>query len=403
VRRCGLVRLLALAAALGPLCTTPFRAEEVERRRGFSVEITNPVDQDVVVGRTKIAAKVRIENANDIDRVEFLLADKVIFVDREAPYECVHDFGEVAKSWVIRAVAYHKEGISVSATIVTRKLDVAYFEQVNRVILWATVRDKSDRLVEGLTREDFRLFEDGKEQPIQEFSGEDKPITLALLIDTSGSMQEQMKEVQKAANGFVDTLKSEDKALVIAFDDKVFLLQDLTADREALKDAITSTEAIGSTAVYDELHAAFRKLRRIEGRKAIVLLSDGEDTSSQAGFDRVLEEAKAQNVLIYGIGLGVGFFDTNRRNVLKEFSEVTGGRPFFVKESKDLANTYQQIADELRRQYYLTYSTPNTTWDGRWIRIQVDARKSDLVVRARKGFFAVRAASSGEAPPPSTK
>jgi Ca-activated chloride channel family protein len=322
----------------------------------------------------------------------------VVFVDREPPYECFHDFGETPRSFVIRAVAYHKEGITVSDAVVTRKIEVAYFEQVNRVILWASVTDRKDQFVSGLGRDDFRVIEDGNEQTVQEFTAEDRPIALAILLDTSGSMKERMKQVHAAAGAFVDTLRPEDRALVIAFDDKVFLLQDLTADRDGLKDAITSTEAIGATAIYDALHAAFRKLRGIPGRKAIILLSDGDDTSSQAGYARVLEEAKAQNVLIYGIGLGIGLLDRGRKNVLKEFSDVTGGRAYFVKEAKDLAGVYQQIADELRHEYYLTYSTSNTTWDGRWIKVEVEARNSDYSVRARRGFFAVRAAAAGPTP-----
>jgi Ca-activated chloride channel family protein len=212
-------------------------------------------------------------------------------------------------------------------------------------------------------------------------------------------VKEQMKQVHEAAGAFVDTLRPEDRALVIAFDDKVFLLQDLTADRTALKEAITSTEALGATAIYDAIHAAFRKLRGIPGRKAMILLSDGDDTSSQFGYARVLEEAKAQNVLVYGIGLGVGMLDLGRKSILREFSDVTGGRAYFVNEAKDLAGVYQQIAEELRRQYYLTYSTSNSVWDGRWIKVEVAAKNAEYSVRARRGFFAVRAAAVGASSP----
>lgn len=397
------MRRNAVSASLGVLLAAallapPPAAQDAERRRGFSVEITNPADKEIVLGKTRIAAKVKIDRPESVDRVEFLVGDKLIFVDREPPYECVHDFGETSRSWVIRAVAYHREGIAVSDAVVTRKLEVAYFEHVNRVILWATVVDRKDHFVADLGRDDFRVIEDGALRPLQDFSAEDRPIALAILMDTSGSMKEQMKEVHAAAGAFVDALRPEDRALVIAFDDKVFLLQDLTADHAALKESITSTEAIGATSIYDALHAAFRKLVGIEGRKAIVLLSDGDDTSSLTGYARVLEEAKAQNVLIYGIGLGVGFLDLGRKNILKEFSDVTGGHAYFVKEAKELGEVYAQIAEELRRQYYLTYSTSNTAWDGRWIKVEVEAKDPDHTVRARRGFFAVRAAAAGTAP-----
>ena len=390
-------RLAGALLVLGAIAAAPGTsvAQDAERRKGFAVTIESPANGDVVFGKTKIAAKVKAPNAADVDRVEFLVGDKVVFVDRDAPYETVFDFGETPKSWIVRAVAHHKEGIRVSDAVVTRKIEVAYFEEVNRVILWASVIDDNDQFVRGLAREDFRLLEDGKEQTIQEFSAEDRPITMAILLDTSGSMKDRMKEVHAAAGAFVGTLRPEDRALVIAFDDKVYLLQDLTSDQAALKESVESTEAIGATAIYDALHAAFRKLKGIPGRKAIVLLSDGDDTSSQAGYQRILEEAKAQNVLIYGIGLGVGLLDKGRKNVLREFSDVTGGRAFFVGEAKELGGVYQRIADELRKQYFLAYSTSNKTWDGRWIPVKLEPQRKGLTIRARRGFFAVRAAAGG--------
>jgi Ca-activated chloride channel family protein len=216
---------------------------------------------------------------------------------------------------------------------------------------------------------------------------------MAIVLDSSGSMRDAMKEVHQAAASFVETLRPEDKAVVIDFDDKVFLLQDVTADQAALKEAVNSTEALGSTALYDALHAAFRKLRGIEGRKAIVLLSDGDDTSSQFAYNRILEEAKAQNVLLYGIGLG-----EVRKSVLKEFSETTGGRAFFVSKASQLEEVYRKIAEELRRQYYLSYSTTNTKWDGRFIKLEVKSDNPDWKVRARRGYFAVRGGITGAAP-----
>jgi len=365
--------------------TAPATAQDAEKRRGFSIHIITPTADEFVLGRTKIQAEVKAEVPADVDRVEFLVRDKVIFVDREPPYECVHEFGEESKAWVIRAVLYHHEGFSVSDVVVTRKITIEAYEEVNRVILWVTVTDKSDGLVSDLTKESFSVFEDGAPQTIRDFLLEDRPITMAIVLDSSGSMRDAMPEVHQAAAGFVETLRPQDKALVIDFDDRVFLIQELTSDQALLKEAVKSTEALGSTALYDGLHAAFRKLRGIEGRKAIVLLSDGDDTSSQLAYNRILEEAKAQSVLIYGIGLG-----EVRKSVLKELAEMTGGRSFFVAKANQLADVYRKIADELRRQYYLSYSTTNTKWDGRFIKLEVKSKNPDWSVRARRGYFAVR-------------
>ena len=368
-------------------------AQDAEKRRGFSIQIVAPAADDFVVGRTTIRAEVKAEVASDVDRVEFLVKDKVIFVDREAPYECVHDFGDESKAWVIRAVLYHREGFSVSDVIVTRKITIESFEEVNRVILWVTVTDRSDKLVGDLTKESFTVFEEGVPQTIRDFLLEDRPITMAIVLDSSGSMRDAMPEVHQAAAGFVETLRPQDRALVIDFDDKVFLLQELTSDHALLKEAVTSTEALGSTALYDALHAAFRKLRGIEGRKAIVLLSDGDDSSSQFAYARILEEAKAQSILLYAIGLG-----DVRKSVLKEFSETTGGRAFFVGKASELAEVYRKIAEELRRQYYLSSATTNTKWDGRFIKLEVKSKNPDWSVRSRRGYFAVRAGTAPAGP-----
>lgn len=379
------VAVTLLLAGVG--ASLPALAQDAQKRRGFSIEITSPPGSDFVLGRTKIEATVKTEQPDQLDRVEFLVGDKVVFVDREPPWECVYDFGEEIKSWVIRAVAYRKDGIAVSDAVVTRKVVVSHFEEVNRVILWMTVLD-GDTLVTDLKKEDFRVLEDGSSQEILEFYREDRPITLALLIDTSGSMRDSMTEVHLAASGFVDALAEKDRALVIDFDDRVFLTQDLTADKDALKEAVSSTEALGGTAIYDALHAAFRKLRGLEGRKAIVLLTDGDDTASQFGYDRLLQETKAEGVILYAVGLG-----DVRKSVLREFSEVTGGRPYFVNRATDLAGVYKKIAEELRAQFYISYSTRNAKWDGRWIKLKVETSNKDWDVRARKGYYAVKGAA----------
>ena len=381
-------RILFLVLTLATIAA-PAVAQDVEKRRGFSIHIVAPVADDFVLGRTAIRAEVQAETPSDIDRVEFLVKDKVVFVDREPPFECMHDFGEESKAWVIRAVLYHREGFSVSDVVVTRKLTIGAFEEVNRVILWVTVTDRSDKLVGEVTKDSFTVFEDGAPQTIRDFLLEDRPITMAILLDSSGSMRDAMPEVHQAAASFVESLRPQDRALVIDFDDKVFLLQDLTSDQPQLKEAVSSTEALGSTALYDALHAAFRKLRGIEGRKAIVLLSDGDDTSSQFAYKRILEEAKAQSVLLYAIGLG-----DVKKSVLKEFSDMTGGRAFFVAKASQLAEVYRKIAEELRRQYYLSYSTTNKVWDGRFIKLEVKSSNPDWSVRARRGYFAVKGAEA---------
>jgi VWFA-related protein len=173
--------------------------------------------------------------------------------------------------------------------------------------------------------------------------------------------------------------------MVIDFDEKVFLLQSLTDDKEELKRAIHSTYADGGTAIYDALHAAFRILNPQDGRKAIVLLTDGDDTNSQFSFQRILELARTSNVVIYTIGLGSGL----RRGPLKDLARETGGRAFFPGDVKKLEEVYDLVAMELRSQYYLTYSSGNKEMDGSFRKITLKALRDGVEIRTRRGYYAV--------------
>lgn len=360
-------------------------AQDIQERKGFSITIKQPESGSFLFGKIKIRAEVQINDESYLDRVEFYVGNKLIFVDRELPFQTFYNFGNISRSWVIRAIAYHKEEVTVSDFVISKKLDVHYTEFVNRVILTATVVDKKGRRIRSLSSGDFNIYEEGKPQKVIDFYQEKRPIRMALMIDTSGSMREDLEEVHKAAVSFVKTLSELDQAFVIDFDEKVFLIQDFTSDKNLLEEAINSTTPIGGTALYDALHAAFRKLNKIEGRKAIILLSDGEDTESFVPYKEILQEARASEVTIYSIGLGAA-----SRSVLKELAEETGGAAFFPSSASILGAVYEEIADELRTQYYLTYASQNENWDGRWIKIKVETKNKDYKVRTKKGFFAVK-------------
>jgi len=377
VRR--LIALLLACAALALLPTPSPRAAETSKRKGFEISLISPRDGDFRFGRSEIAAEVKISDPSLVEKVDFYVDDKLIFIDKEPP------------SFVVKATAHHKEGVTVTATSITRRVVLNFQVQVNRVVLNATAQGDDHRFITDLKKEDFDLQEDGAPQQIIDFYVEQRPVVLCLLLDSSGSMQGRMDSVHLAAGKFVETLKPEDQALVIDFDEKVFLLQDFTNDVPLLKTAIDSTYAEGGTALYDALYAAFRKLRNHEGRKAIIILSDGEDTNSKFSYQRVLESAKTNDIIIYSIGLGTSFLDVGIRGILKDLAEETGGRPFFPGKVEELEGVYRQIADELRSQYYLTYSPSNENWDARWrkIRLAVPGHKG-LEVRTRRGYYAVR-------------
>lgn len=389
-----LLALAAIAAGSALLASLPARAQDSTRRRGFSVKITQPANQDFVIGKAKITATVKIDKPEAVEKVEFYVGDKLIFIDDEAPYECFYDFGQESKNLVIKAVAYHREGVTVSDFIVTRKIDLSFNVKVNRVVLNASVFDRDGNFVNGLSRGDFTVTEDGAKREIVDFAPETRPILMGILIDVSGSMVDNLPVAQKAACGFVDTLRDTDRAMLVEFSEKVYMLSDLSNDREHLKKILGTTKALGGTALYDALHTSLRRLGRIDARKAIVILSDGDDSQSSLTYKKLLEEVKTTDTIIYTIALGGSFGDAQARGKLKELAEQTGGRYFSASKATQLEGVYGKIADELRNQYYLTYASENETFDGRWVPIKIETRNKDLEVRARKGYFAVARSSS---------
>src|SRR5262249_36173817 len=228
-----------------------------------------------------------------------------------------------------------------------------------------TVSDGTSHYVTDLQSEDFNVFEDGVKQDVSFFNRTNLPVALALLLDTSASMETKLQTAQEAAIGFVRRLRQQDLAEVIDFDSRVTILQNFTASQAELEAAIHKTSAGGSTSLYNAVYIALKDLKKVIAknvdeirRQGIVLLSAGEDTSSLLPFEEVLDLAKRSETAIYSIGLRAsegpatgtrGFKEAEF--VLRQLSQETGGRAFFPNQVSDLANVYGQISDELSSQY----------------------------------------------------
>jgi Ca-activated chloride channel homolog len=395
--RHGAAKALALGAAiLGALLALSGVRSAAASPAGdsspspFRVKITEPVDGDFVFGKSKIVAEVKSKDTVKGIRVEFSVGGKLIFIDREPPFECFHEFGEQPRSWVIEAKAIAPDGLTVTDTIVTRKLDIHYREEVDRVVLAVSATTDENAFAEGLTKADFSVTESEVPQQILEFGVETRPITIGVIIDTSGSMKEEIGHVQVAAKDFVKTIRPEDRAFVVDLDENVFLLQDLTNDHALLQKAIEGTDAEGGTALYDALWASYWKMKSIQGRRALIPLTDGEDTNSRFSFQKVVELTRTNDVILYPIGLSAGLTDFQVRGSLKQLADDTGGRVFFPKSDADVARAYGQIAADLRSQYFLTYSPSNTNFDGKWRPIKVECHKPGVNIKTRRGYYAVK-------------
>ena len=270
---------------------------------------------------------------------------------------------------------------------------------VTRVNVLFTASDRKGRFITNLVKDDFQVFEGKKQQNILEFTAEsDLPLRLAVLIDTSNSIRERFKFEQAAAIEFLNSLlrPQADKAVVVSFDTTAELVADLTSDLEKLAKLVRELRAGGGTSLYDAIFFACRdKLMqdqpRHKFRRAMVILSDGEDNQSRYTRDQALELAQKADVVVYTISTNVSRLATDGDKVLKYLAAETGGLAFFPFKVQDLAQSFENIANELRHQYNLLYRPEPLKTDGLYhpIDIRVKGRK-DVLVRARKGYYAPR-------------
>jgi Ca-activated chloride channel family protein len=268
---------------------------------------------------------------------------------------------------------------------------------VTRVQLLFTVSDKRGRFITNLAKEDFEVFEAKKPQPIVEFTAEtDLPLRLAILVDTSNSIRDRFKFQQEAATNFVQAVvrANEDKAVIVSFDTAAELVADLTDDVKKLTTAIRGLRPGGGTAMYDAIFFACRdKLMqdqpKYKFRRAMVILSDGEDNQSRWTRDQALEMAHKADVVVYSISTNRSGTETDGDKVLKYFADQTGGQAFFPFKAQDLAQSFENIANELRHQYNVLYRPEPLKTDGLYHPVDVKVRgRRDLVVRARHGYYA---------------
>jgi Ca-activated chloride channel family protein len=275
--------------------------------------------------------------------------------------------------------------------------------EVTRVNMLFTVTDKKGRFITDLTRGDFTVFENKKPQTILEFTSEtDLPLRLAILIDTSNSIRDRFRFQQEASTNFVNSvMRAQDKAVVVSFDTSAELAADITSDTRALENAIRSLRPGGGTALYDAIYFACKeKLMKDQPmykfRRAMVVLSDGDDNESRYSREQALEMAQRSDTVIYTISTNISHIETDGDKVMRYFADQTGGVSFFPFQAKDLNQSFENIANELRHQYNLFYRPEPLKNDGLYHRVQIKVKKrGDVFVRARKGYYARRGENAG--------
>ena len=288
-----------------------------------------------------------------------------------------------------------------AAPLVMTAQQPSFRSAIDVVSMSVTVTDSTNRYVTDLTEKEFEIFEDGVKQELTLFNRTNLPVALSLLIDTSSSMEDRMATAQDAAIGFIRKLRPTDIGEVIGFDSRAEVLQKFTSNTAELEQAIRKTVAGGSTSLNNALYISLKGLKKIPvqqeeeiRRQAIVLLSDGEDTSSLVSFDDVLDLARRSETAIYAIGLmedGSGTQSKGFREAtyaLRQLTTDTGGRAFFPSDIKALSSVYGQIYDELSSQYTIGYTSKNPRRDGAWRRLVVRVARPNVQARTKQGYFA---------------
>jgi Ca-activated chloride channel family protein len=270
---------------------------------------------------------------------------------------------------------------------------------VELVSLNVTVTDSQGRYVTDLKQDNFSVFEDGAKQELTFFNRSNLPIALSLLIDSSASMEQRMEHAHEAAIGFARKVREQDLAQVVDFDSRVEIKMGFTNQVADLENAIRTTAPGGSTALHNAVYISLKELAKIKAttadevrRQAIIVLSDGEDTSSLVSFEEVLELAKRSETAIYTIGLQPretsalrGFREAEF--VLRQLAQETGGRSFFTQRIEDLQDVYGQIADELSSQYSMGYASKNPRRDGAFRRLVVQVNRPNTTARTKRGYY----------------
>src|SRR6266508_2325999 len=260
------------------------------------------------------------------------------------------------------------------------------------VSLFVTVADAQKRLVPDLAQEDFEIFDNDKPQSIVYFDKSIRPISVVVMLDTSGSMTLSIDLLKRAAEQFLIRLLPDDKGRVGAFNDKIQMSSRFTNDRDELVSSVRDLDYGNGTRLWDAVAAALDELKNIEGRRVVLVFTDGDDTSSKTGLGTIVDRARAEETMVYAIGLESHYFDGVRMvrskpdRGLKRLADETGGGYFELEKTSDLAPTFTQVASELHSQYVIGFTPAQL--DNRVHKLAVKMKQPGMTARARRSYVA---------------
>ncbi|REJ74615.1 MAG: VWA domain-containing protein [Acidobacteria bacterium] len=367
----------------------------INQQRGeLRVRIAEPPRGAPLAERVSARADVVVPEERRVSKVEFSVNDELQATVTQAPWEAVLEVPPRRSQndlVFLTAVAELDDG--------SRAEDVRFLGvpegverlEVDFVELYTSVTDRSNRPVAELGQEAFEIFEDGRRQEIAKFElVEDLPITVGITIDTSGSMTRSLGEARRAAVEFLERVVTpRDRSFAVGFADRPRLIMPRTSDVVAVSRALAGVRANGNTALYDAVVTSLYYFRGVRGRRALILLSDGEDTASSIDYKDAREYAQRSGVAIYSIGLDIGRLQIDVRNKLGELAQDTGGRSFFISSADELRSVYGEIERELRSQYLLAYASdrPGEGGDFRTVEVKMVGPGRGLRARTISGYY----------------
>lgn len=355
-----------------------------QTRGAFRVAVAEPAPGAKIGRRALVRAEVTVPEEQRIESVELRVNDRTVATLSSPPWQAEIDVPDADIVHLV-AAARLDDGRTAEAVRFLRAPENLEQMEVNLVELFAAVTDSGGSLMRGLAEQDFQVFEEGRPQAISRFElVENLPLTLGFAIDTSVSMASSLVEAQRAADGFLRKLAPRDRAFGVGFSSRPYLLMPPTDDLEVVSESLEGLRAAGRTAFYDGLITGLYYFRGFRGQRALVVLTDGEDTSSNTPWSQALEYARRSGVAVYPIGLNVSALKLEVRNQLQSLAEATGARAFFVEHAGELASVYGEIERELRSRYYVAYQSDRPADEYGYRPIEVKTRRGR--VRTARGY-----------------
>ena len=375
-------------AAASPGPTSPVGAPAAAAQADPVLTIVEPGGQAQLAGVVRLRADVA--PADDVEAVEFFVDGLRVCVIPAPPFECAWDAGPRAEAHVVRVAARLGGERRVVRSVLTRAGPAAFFSTgTSAVLVPVAVRDRRGRFVEGLTRDDFALYEDGVRQELSLFENVDTELDLVLAVDFSASMSASMRSLRTAARRFMNALPEAARLSLLAFNDRVFVVARHEQDRDALLAALDALpRPYGGTSLLDAVVQALELHDDDIAHKAVVLFSDGEERNSFTNLDTAERRIRASRATLYAVTLGRNRGIERVRAQMDLLARISGGRSFAIRRINDLNEVLTSVLVDLGNRYLLGYVPLNQGADGAWRNIEVRTANRRHDVQTREGYVA---------------